>query len=186
MTAIFVANGALDAETIAARFSQDAIQLPAAIRDFVLTHLQQYRAPTAAAPLAAMDEAKLISLFGNAPDKLAHLGTLFESEYKKLAAGLGAALSSPQPTEAKSMLHAIKGMAAMLGAHAAADVARRIEDHIAQRELDAAAADGKENAELSDLQDALLRSLQPYRDWFSRYQRAADPHLPPTRPTDAR
>lgn len=45
MSALFVADGAFDADRIGHEFARVAVQIPAAVREFVLSHIHQVPAP---------------------------------------------------------------------------------------------------------------------------------------------
>ncbi len=175
VSAIFVANGALDAGALGARFAQDAIQIPASIRDFVIEKLGKYDGVSSGnAPASAVNDDEMFRLLGNNPEKLAQLAQLFATEHRRLVEALDTALFSNAFAAAKSALHGIKGMSALMGAKAAAAVAARLESIIAEQESSPTAnllPPDQVHAEFIALQNALL----PYRHWFARWGPSSPP-----------
>jgi|GEM_PF-296920 len=170
MSAIFVANGVLDADALCARFTQDAIEIPAPIREYVIEQLGMYEGPNNRDTPAVNDE-EMFRLLGSNPEKLAQLAKLFASDHQRLAEALGAAFSSNAFAAARPLLHSIKGMSALIGAKAAAACAKRLEAILSELESSPTSTpppDDVLRAEFSALQAALL----PYRNWFAKWQAA--------------
>lgn len=171
MSAIFVANGALDANALGARFAQDAIEIPARIRDFVVERLGNYDAAgNDGVTTLAIDDDEMFRLLGRNPDKLAQLAQLFATEHRRLVEALDTAFSSNVFASAKPVLHSIKGMSVLIGATAAATCAARMETIIREQESAAASIIPQDalRAEFNALQTALL----PYRHWFAKWHTA--------------
>ena len=168
MSAIFIANGVLDADALCTRFTQDAIEIPTRIREFVIEQLEVYDAPSNRdTPEVGDDE--MFRLLGDNPEKLARLAELFVCEHSRLIEAIRAALSSNTLAAAKPVLHTIKGMSAFIGAKAAAAAAARLESILRERESSSTSTPPSNDvlrAEFSALQAALL----PFRNWFAKWQ----------------
>lgn len=179
MSAIFVANGTLDTVELGARFAQDAGDLPAAIRAFIVSHLDKYDGSRSCDETAAVvNDVELRRLLGNNPEKLAHLATLFDSESRKFVAALDTAISLNAFDAAKPALHSIKGMAALIGARDAASSAARLEALIRQRESPQSVAPPGDEMLRSEFV-TLQKALRPYREWFASW---CAPITPPINP----
>jgi len=176
MSAIFVANGALDADALCARFALDAIEIPASVRAFVIEQLGKYDGPCdTSAPV--VNDAEMFKLLGGNRETLAQLAQLFAFEHGRLVEALEAALLSNAFAAAKPVLHSIKGMSALIGAKAAAAGAARLESIIRERESSPTSAvpqDDVLRAEFIALQAALF----PYRQWFAQWRVPPSANVP--------
>lgn len=118
------------------------------------------------------DAHELISRFGRDAKKMATLAMLFEKEYQRIMVPLPTQISSSQHVETRKLLHSLQGIAAMINADQALQIAREMERrYIDFGETNSLDELGSTSCAALDEQMlerfyALEQALTPHRRWF--------------------
>jgi two-component system, sensor histidine kinase and response regulator len=118
------------------------------------------------------DTHELILRFGRDAKKMATLAMLFEKEYQRIMVPLPTQISTSQHTETRKLLHSLQGIAAMINADQALQIAREME----RRYIEFGETNTLDNPESSSraaLDEQMLErfhalelALTPHRKWF--------------------
>jgi CheY-like chemotaxis protein len=126
-----------------------------------------------AAPESNVPDAhELISRFGRDAKKMATLAMLFEKEYQRIMVPLPSQIRSGLHSETRKSLHSLQGIAAMINADQALQIAREMERRYIEFGDANTAASADDSARTAlDMQmlerfHALELALAPHRQWF--------------------
>jgi two-component system, sensor histidine kinase and response regulator len=143
----------------------------------ILSVLGHSKIDAARRTVAPVDDEDMYRRFGSDAAKLSALGDVYDEEYTRLMVPLANAVAAADIEAMLPLLHGLKGMAAMIGANRAMQVAAAMESELRLWQSATGVSSHERSAPRDSIEvqyHVLERALLLYKDWFSRRREEAN------------